>query len=243
MINHYIIGDVHGEYETLLALVSKLPQESELIFVGDLVDRGLQSKEVVEFVRQKYHQVVMGNHEVLMIKYGEELLATKELPMNNTWMRDGGIETLLSYGLLAKAEDGSFEILNDETAIEHFQEVIKWMRRLPRYLELDAQHPSGKKVIVSHSNISRVWSIRHDQSKQKEFISEVLWTRDFEVAEESDIFNVYGHTPQKYRAKVEQNYACIDTGCCYSEYEEFGVLSAYCVESGEVVEVCKRDLL
>ncbi len=36
----YIIGDVHGEYDTLLALVDKLPKDAKLIFVGDLVDRG-----------------------------------------------------------------------------------------------------------------------------------------------------------------------------------------------------------
>ena len=44
MQKHYIIGDVHGEYQTLLALVEKLPKDAKLIFVGDLIDRGLQSR-------------------------------------------------------------------------------------------------------------------------------------------------------------------------------------------------------
>ena len=38
----YIIGDVHGHYQTLLSLVAKLPQDAKLIFVGDLIDRGSQ---------------------------------------------------------------------------------------------------------------------------------------------------------------------------------------------------------
>jgi len=60
---HYIIGDIHGEYQTLLALVAKLPKDAKLIFVGDLIDRGLQSRELVEYIRKNNHQVVRGNHE------------------------------------------------------------------------------------------------------------------------------------------------------------------------------------
>ncbi|MDY0264258.1 MAG: metallophosphoesterase [Sulfurospirillum cavolei] len=42
---HYVIGDVHGHFDTLKALVAKLPTEATLVFVGDLVDRGRQSSE------------------------------------------------------------------------------------------------------------------------------------------------------------------------------------------------------
>ncbi len=49
-MNHYIIGDVHGEYDMLMRLVSKIPCEAKLIFVGDFVDRGSRSVEVIRFV-------------------------------------------------------------------------------------------------------------------------------------------------------------------------------------------------
>ena len=62
----YIIGDVHGNFQTLKALISKLPKNSEIIFVGDLVDRGLNSKEVIEFIRINNYKCVLGNHEKLM---------------------------------------------------------------------------------------------------------------------------------------------------------------------------------
>lgn len=39
----YIIGDVHGEFDSLKALKDKLPQNANLVFVGDLVDRGKKS--------------------------------------------------------------------------------------------------------------------------------------------------------------------------------------------------------
>ncbi len=42
-IKTYIIGDVHGHYDTLMALVDLLPNDAILVFVGDLIDRGSQS--------------------------------------------------------------------------------------------------------------------------------------------------------------------------------------------------------
>ena len=46
----YIIGDVHGCFYTLEKLLSKLNKNSEIIFVGDLCDRGFYSKEVIELI-------------------------------------------------------------------------------------------------------------------------------------------------------------------------------------------------
>jgi len=40
MPTHYIIGDIHGEYQVLLKLIEKLPKDAKLIFVGDLIDKG-----------------------------------------------------------------------------------------------------------------------------------------------------------------------------------------------------------
>ena len=68
MGQHYVIGDVHGEYEMLLALVNKLPKDAKLIFVGDLVNRGLRSSEVIAFVRKNAFAVIQGNHETYLLE-------------------------------------------------------------------------------------------------------------------------------------------------------------------------------
>ena len=70
----YIIGDVHGEFDSLRLLTDKLPKDSNLIFVGDLVDRGKKSKEVVEFVKSNNYLCVLGNHEKMMIDYGTSVI-------------------------------------------------------------------------------------------------------------------------------------------------------------------------
>ncbi|MCT7603919.1 metallophosphoesterase [Aliarcobacter butzleri] len=65
MENIYIIGDVHGCYKSLIALIDKLPnkEKSKICFVGDLVDRGMYSYEVVKFVMENNYDCVLGNHE------------------------------------------------------------------------------------------------------------------------------------------------------------------------------------
>ena len=59
-MKQYAIGDVHGEYRTLIRLAERLPEDSQLFFVGDLIDRGPDSSKVVDFVRKGNHQCVLG---------------------------------------------------------------------------------------------------------------------------------------------------------------------------------------
>ena len=49
----YIISDVHGCYKTLLALINQFPnkQNSKIVFVGDLIDKGKNTHDVIEFVK------------------------------------------------------------------------------------------------------------------------------------------------------------------------------------------------
>src|SRR5690606_3151639 len=62
----FIIGDIHGCYEELMALMAKvkLSDEDRIIALGDIVDRGNQSKEVYEYLKNRPNSIVlMGNHE------------------------------------------------------------------------------------------------------------------------------------------------------------------------------------
>ncbi|SFV54777.1 serine/threonine protein phosphatase [hydrothermal vent metagenome] len=242
MQNHYIIGDVHGEYQTLLALVAKLPKDAKLVFVGDLIDRGLESKKVIAFIKKYNHLTLMGNHEVLFIWYARELIRyfkgeiTYE-ELNPKWGNSGRLHTFLSYGMVKVLPSGISDFVKDEANIEALLEDIAWMKKLPLYLELDAKHSSGKKVVVSHSNISQVWNIRHDKKQKALFEQTTLWTREKETYSKADIFNIYGHTPKEYAVEIAEDYACIDRGCCFYGEKGYGKLSAYCVESGEVIEV------
>src|SRR2546429_477752 len=98
-----LIGDVHGCYTTLRALIQKIPQNMKICFVGDLVDRGKDSRKVVEFVKENNYDCILGNHEVFYMGYDRV-----------TWLNNGGEETLKSY----------------QGNSNQFEEHLLWMKTL-----------------------------------------------------------------------------------------------------------------
>ena len=237
-MKHCIVGDVHGEYRALLNLVAKTPSGSQLVFVGDLVDRGSQSAQVIKFIRKHRLASVRGNHEEMMIEYGSSFIYAVEnnqpIEQENKWLQNGGKETLLSYGLVTLKGKKMVTHIFIKEFLFQFKEDIEWLKSLPLYLELDAKHPvTGRKVVVSHSAIDSVWSIRDKQEYANVFKETVLWKRTPPL-DQSKIFNVFGHTPQAYTADMTKHYVNIDTGCYLKEKKGYGLLSAYCVEGGEV---------
>lgn len=114
------IGDVHGHYEGVTRLLEAIAPgtDDQVFFVGDLIDRGPQSAQVIELVRRNGYQCVLGNHEQLLLDSfpgGEVRMAALQ-----GWLYSGGQATLASYN-------------DTETLLDH----IAWMRSLPLYLDLD----------------------------------------------------------------------------------------------------------
>lgn len=237
-MKHCIIGDVHGEYKALLNLVSKTPEGSQLVFVGDLIDRGSQSAHVVKFVREYRLPCVRGNHEEMMIEYGSKFIHAIEnnekIEQDNLWLQHGGVETLLSYGLISMRGMKLVPHPFIKEFLFQFKSDIEWMKELPIYLELlYSLHKSGKPVVVSHSSIAPVWHLRHDPENEKVFSENILWSR-VKPMNNVNIFNIFGHTPQKYSVDIEDHYVNVDTGCYIKRKKGYGLLSAYCVETEEV---------
>ena len=233
MQKHYIIGDIHGEYKTLLELIDKLPKDAKLIFVGDLIDRGLQRREIIEYIRARDYQVVRGNHEQFMIEDGQKLidnlLADKEVSMTNTWVFAGGIETLLSYGLLEKHED-TYLFVKDLEGIAQLQNDIEWMKNLALYIEMENPHNPALPIVISHASIGDFWDLEESNYKHFEFY---IMTNRRRPSADAPIFNIYGHTNVS-SVVIGRNFVSLDTGCGRSDGE--GKLSAYCIETHEIIE-------
>lgn len=120
MPRRIFIGDIHGHFDGLMRLWDAIaPNDSDRIYcVGDLIDRGPRSAEVVEFVRQHVHGCVRGNHEQLMLDAfvnGGVNMATLQ-----GWLYSGGQATLSSYGA------------DSDTLIDH----RAWIASLPLYIDL-----------------------------------------------------------------------------------------------------------
>lgn len=105
-IRIYAIGDVHGRADLLTSLLDEIRQDAGrtpgytdyLVYLGDYVDRGLQSRQVLDLVSAPpppgfgtIH--LRGNHEQAMLDFLEDETAGVD------WLRFGGVQTLFSYGV------------------------------------------------------------------------------------------------------------------------------------------------
>jgi serine/threonine protein phosphatase 1 len=115
-----IIGDVHGHYQGLMTLLEALSpgQADHVYFLGDLIDRGPDSAEVISFVQRSGYNCLLGNHEQLMLDAFPN--GQPFAPALQAWLYSGGRATVNSYG-------------NAGILLEH----LEWLKTLPTYLDLD----------------------------------------------------------------------------------------------------------
>jgi serine/threonine protein phosphatase 1 len=119
MTRRIFIGDVHGHYDALMILLEAIAPETEdeVYFVGDLVDRGPKSAEVVEYVIRNNYVCILGNHEQMMLDVLTNPLAPEHC--RQAWLYSGGHSTIGSYG---------------DAGIP--SEHIEWMTQLPTHIDL-----------------------------------------------------------------------------------------------------------
>lgn len=218
----YAIGDIHGRYDLLRALLDRIGEHSEklppaqslhLVFLGDLVDRGPESAKVVEFLydlEQRTDQVIvlMGNHEEAMVQSIEG-----DVSVLQRWLGVGGAETLQSYGLRlpSQRDDWRQYIRYLQSSLPAQQ--MRWLRNLPLTAE------SGD-YFFCHAGI------RPGVPLSRQARSDLLWIRDDFVddAAEHGAVIVHGHTIER-GVTMRPNRIGIDTGAyCH------GVLTALYLE-------------
>jgi serine/threonine protein phosphatase 1 len=117
-LRRFVIGDVHGQFKALMMLIDqiKLKTDDQLFFLGDLIDRGPQSAQVVDWVMRNGHICLCGNHEQMCLEAFTMLDAPHAW---QGWLGNGGAKTLESYG---------GELIPDEH--------LNWMSQLPLYADL-----------------------------------------------------------------------------------------------------------
>lgn len=193
----FVIGDVHGCFYTLMDLVKKLPKNSEMIFTGDLCDKGFYSKEVIEFVKNNA-RCVLGNHDNYMSKYLKSSMNGESFEWN-TSDEYAGYTTVSSY------------LQCDEKLINNH---IDYIKSLPFYIQID-------KYFITHGfglpYYQRKDNDEHKFSLSINRLSNRRHEYDYEVDfEKYDIINIFGHdTFDEVFISQNKNYYGIDTGCKY----------------------------
>jgi serine/threonine protein phosphatase 1 len=218
----YVVGDVHGRLDLLDRLLDDIHAEIDrdkpgkvlLVFLGDLIDRGPSSAQVVERLRTYRHQDVrpvflLGNHEEVMLR----LLAGEagHLP---GWLRFGGAQCLRSYG----ADPRRIATASDASAMAAIRDAIP--DRHAEFLRTFVDTCRFGDYLFVHAGIRP--GVEIDQQRQ----FDLRWIREPFLSDETEhgFVVVHGHT---ISPEVEEraNRIGIDTGAYRS-----GVLTALAIE-------------
>ncbi|WP_062347337.1 metallophosphoesterase family protein [Novosphingobium sp. CCH12-A3] len=203
----YAIGDIHGRldlFEQLLARIdeddsSRGPADTTLILLGDLVDRGPDSRGVIERAMQlkasRKVRILAGNHEEMMLG------GLRDEEIMRHFLRHGGRETLFSYGLCAEEYSGGnvreiFDRANQLVPPEHiaFMEAMEDQIVVGDYLFVHA-------------------GIRPGVPLERQMPSDLRWIRRefLDHAEPHGHLVVHGHTITD-EPVLRHNRIGIDTG-------------------------------
>lgn len=135
--NVWAIGDVHGYADTLLALLDSLNLSSRdrVVLLGDLVDRGPRSCEVIRIARENPQIFsVLGNHEEMMLNsFDVDNIETMTAQQTN-WFYVGGRATNQSYIDEFRNSQGD---INDFDLRMRVGKDLAWLDSLPHHIVLD----------------------------------------------------------------------------------------------------------
>lgn len=153
-----IVADIAGQYDAFLRLIKQVPKEDKIILVGDLVDRGPKSKEVIEWAMTTPNVVtLLGNHEHMMIDW----YRSGGVYGGDIWFMNGGIKTLESYGY----EKGK-PLVKQRNIIP--ESHIEWLENLPLTYETEDFY-------ISHAPKSRQIG---DSEKDRKGSLNQIWRED-----------------------------------------------------------------
>lgn len=218
----WVIPDIHGHAETLRALLAQIrpSKEDHLIFLGDYIDRGPNSKAVIDEIislQENGHRVtpLMGNHEeYFLLNYDHAkrnqgfLNRFKANSIKKEWYEFGGKETMQSFGTKS--------ILNIEP------KYIEWMEKLEYYKEF-------KDYVIVHAGLN----FKSDDVFQDKH--SMLWAKEFQIIPSKISYRqiIHGHTP----VDLEYIHHCIqhehhefidlDNGVYMTKKPGFGNLMAF----------------
>ncbi len=192
----FAIADIHGCLDKLRALMEKIRPDRErdrIVFIGDYIDRGPDSRGVVDYVidlRDRFGRVVclMGNHERMFLDYH---LYGKD---GDLFLMNGGDTTLLSYGMEETPAGKRARV--PEEHLRFFEDL------LPYY--------ESEGYIFVHAGL------RPHVPLEEQIPEDLLWIRYAFIRSCQDFGKivVFGHTPFP-EPLIDFNKIGIDTGAVY----------------------------
>lgn len=224
----YAIGDIHGCLETFLQLLKEIEftKDDTLYILGDMVDRGPKSAQVVDTIIKMIDNgydvnVILGNHEDLMIK------AIEDKKVEYIWARNGAWKTLESYG--AKFEGYGSAPWYEVISMKHWN----FLKSLPRKIVLDD-------YILVHAGLNTY--LTDPINKTDDY--DLTWIRDVDFNYDKNLLGgrtiISGHTITSKQEIIQLNeefksQIIIDNGCFLAKNNtygpNYGSLCSFCLDS------------
>ena len=225
-MNLFIVSDIHGMYKQFDKILAYWDGESQLVILGDMIDRGAYSYEVVQRIMALQEQypdkvvVLKGNHEDMLMYFVDGRMKDPA-----PFLVNGGLEMLRSFIKEIDEEDieQNREILNSQ-----FKKEIEFLRNARHYYQYGS-------LLITHAGFESSLEDWHGTTAQ-----DFLWIRNHYLKENKTGFiNIFGHTPTRNMHEVDdiwispcKTYIGIDGGCAYG-----GQLNALLIsEEGEIIE-------
>jgi serine/threonine protein phosphatase 1 len=213
-----VIGDVHGRDDLLGRLLGRLSEEAPdhvVVLVGDLVDRGDESAQVLRRIEARPDLLCLrGNHEEMCLNFLEEPVRA-----GPGWLLNGGLQTLASYGVGVVGPTRPEALLGarDALRLAMGDGLIDWLRSRP------LSWRSGN-VVVTHAGADPLRPIADQEPR------DLLWgnSRFGKVPRADGIWIVHGHRIQP-EAHATDGRIAVDTGAYAT-----GRLTAALIAPGDV---------
>lgn len=230
---HYLIGDIHGRLDLFEAMVAAIEDddrsrpgmETQVVLLGDLVDRGPDSAGVVALARnwqsERRVRILAGNHEQMMLD------AFKKPEILRHFLKHGGHETVMSYGLTKK----QFSAMTLDELFEILPKLISEAER--EYIASFEEYVIAGDYMFVHAGIDP--QIPIEEQKR----SDLLWIRDRFLSHEGPLEKVVVHGHTIFNKVMDcGNRIGIDTGAFRS-----GVLSALVLEGDQkrIIQTIRED--
>jgi diadenosine tetraphosphatase ApaH/serine/threonine PP2A family protein phosphatase len=190
----FIVGDIHGCLDMLKRLMERIdwdPEDDALIFLGDYIDRGKDSKGVVDYIMSILKSspnvhCLMGNHEKIFIDF----LSGGDL---SNFFLNGGDKTLSSYGV---ENEWNMDALIPAEHLSFLHSLLFWVE-LKDYFVVHAGFRPGVPI--------------KDQT-----LVDLIWIRDPFLLSKYNFGKkvIFGHTPFP-EPLVMDNKIGLDTGAVY----------------------------
>lgn len=211
----YAVGDVHGRIDLLRSMIDRIDHDNQsfdddrevkLVFLGDYIDRGDNSREVLDFLmeiecmRPGSCKFLQGNHEAALLDFVANPISGR------AWLEWGGMQTIASFGIAPP-----MGAPNETELLELHEAFLPKIGRYLPFLKLLEPYWVSGQIIFAHASLDPTAPL---DMQPKEAL---LWGKTAPGASRTlpGYKLVHGHFASSDPVSCDE-FICVDTGAYYS---------------------------